>query len=175
MSSFVIYAHFFFSFSSLKMLCLALQLVISTGNGVNGFTLDPSLGEFILTHPDIKVSVTVHSSYLIIKLVKCLNFCCFLHIFSTLRKAMSSIFTVSFSLIMIKSLYLLYFNINIVLPFVFAISIVCTILSFFHLMLVWIITKLVTVCYCANSIFVFNPSPIEDLWTLLCNYLSRTF
>lgn len=32
-----------------------LQLVISTGSGVNGFTLDPSLGEFILTHPDIKV------------------------------------------------------------------------------------------------------------------------
>lgn len=31
------------------------ELVISTGNGVNGFTLDPSLGEFILTHPDIKV------------------------------------------------------------------------------------------------------------------------
>eukprot|EP00245_Coleochaete_scutata_P007244 TRINITY_DN22390_c0_g1_i1.p1 TRINITY_DN22390_c0_g1~~TRINITY_DN22390_c0_g1_i1.p1 ORF type:complete len:381 (-),score=64.93 TRINITY_DN22390_c0_g1_i1:688-1830(-) len=30
-------------------------LVISTGAGVNGFTLDPSLGEFILTHPDIKV------------------------------------------------------------------------------------------------------------------------
>ncbi|MED6149179.1 Fructose-1,6-bisphosphatase, cytosolic [Stylosanthes scabra] len=30
-------------------------LVISTGNGVNGFTLDPSLGEFILTHPDIKI------------------------------------------------------------------------------------------------------------------------
>ncbi|KAF1882443.1 hypothetical protein Lal_00039091 [Lupinus albus] len=29
--------------------------VISTGNGVNGFTLDPSLGEFILTHPNIKV------------------------------------------------------------------------------------------------------------------------
>ncbi|KAJ1401562.1 Fatty acid desaturase 5 isoform 1 [Sesbania bispinosa] len=27
-------------------------LVLSTG--VNGFTLDPSLGEFILTHPDIK-------------------------------------------------------------------------------------------------------------------------
>ena len=32
-----------------------LQLVLSTGSGVNGFTLDPSLGEFILTHPDIKV------------------------------------------------------------------------------------------------------------------------
>ncbi|KAL4565885.1 hypothetical protein LXL04_029991 [Taraxacum kok-saghyz] len=29
-------------------------LVLSTGSGVNGFTLDPSLGEFILTHPDIK-------------------------------------------------------------------------------------------------------------------------
>ncbi|EPQ58113.1 inositol phosphatase [Gloeophyllum trabeum ATCC 11539] len=31
------------------------NLVLSTGNGVNGYTLDPSLGEFILTHPDIKV------------------------------------------------------------------------------------------------------------------------
>ncbi|GFY89179.1 inositol monophosphatase family protein [Actinidia rufa] len=30
-------------------------LVLSTGNGVNGFTLDPSIGEFILTHPNIKV------------------------------------------------------------------------------------------------------------------------
>ncbi|KAK2393156.1 Fructose-1,6-bisphosphatase, cytosolic [Trifolium repens] len=29
--------------------------VLSTGNGVNGFTLDPSLGEFILTHPNIKI------------------------------------------------------------------------------------------------------------------------
>lgn len=37
----------------------SLQLVLSTGSGVNGFTLDPSLGEFILTHPDIKVSVAV--------------------------------------------------------------------------------------------------------------------
>ncbi|KFK24788.1 hypothetical protein AALP_AA8G025000 [Arabis alpina] len=25
-----------------------------TGTGVHGFTLDPSLGEFMLTHPDIK-------------------------------------------------------------------------------------------------------------------------
>jgi fructose-1,6-bisphosphatase I len=32
-----------------------LQLVLSTGSGVNGFTLDPSLGEFIMTHPEIKV------------------------------------------------------------------------------------------------------------------------
>ncbi|KAK6131498.1 hypothetical protein DH2020_034760 [Rehmannia glutinosa] len=30
-------------------------LVVSTGAGVNGFTLDPSLGEFILTHPNIKI------------------------------------------------------------------------------------------------------------------------
>jgi len=30
-------------------------LVLSTGNGDNGFTLDPSLGEFILTHPNIKI------------------------------------------------------------------------------------------------------------------------
>ncbi|XP_040367568.1 fructose-1,6-bisphosphatase, cytosolic isoform X2 [Rosa chinensis] len=30
-------------------------LVLSTGNGVNGFTLDPSLGEFILTHPNIRI------------------------------------------------------------------------------------------------------------------------
>ncbi|XP_042475079.1 fructose-1,6-bisphosphatase, cytosolic-like [Macadamia integrifolia] len=31
------------------------MLVLSTGCGINGFTLDPSLGEFILTHPEIKV------------------------------------------------------------------------------------------------------------------------
>ncbi|PXF49844.1 Fructose-1,6-bisphosphatase, cytosolic [Gracilariopsis chorda] len=33
----------------------ATNLVISVGNGVHGFTLDPSLGEFVLTHPDIKI------------------------------------------------------------------------------------------------------------------------
>jgi len=31
------------------------NLVLSTGNGVHGFTLDPGLGEFILTHPDIRI------------------------------------------------------------------------------------------------------------------------
>ncbi|KAJ4951490.1 hypothetical protein NE237_028322 [Protea cynaroides] len=31
------------------------MFVLSTGCGVNGFTLDPSLGEFILTHPDLKI------------------------------------------------------------------------------------------------------------------------
>jgi fructose-1,6-bisphosphatase I len=30
------------------------MLVYSTGSGVNGFTLDPSIGEFCLSHPDIK-------------------------------------------------------------------------------------------------------------------------
>ena len=31
------------------------QFVLSTGNGVNGFTLDPGLGEFILTHTNLTV------------------------------------------------------------------------------------------------------------------------
>ena len=30
------------------------MLVYTTGQGVNGFTLDPSIGEFLLTHPDIR-------------------------------------------------------------------------------------------------------------------------
>eukprot|EP00746_Dinoflagellata_sp_MGD_P152583 gnl/MRDRNA2_/MRDRNA2_83763_c0_seq1.p1 gnl/MRDRNA2_/MRDRNA2_83763_c0~~gnl/MRDRNA2_/MRDRNA2_83763_c0_seq1.p1 ORF type:complete len:478 (-),score=102.49 gnl/MRDRNA2_/MRDRNA2_83763_c0_seq1:39-1472(-) len=30
-------------------------LVMTMGNGVNGFTLDPAIGEFVLTHPNIKV------------------------------------------------------------------------------------------------------------------------
>ena len=29
-------------------------LVLSTGEGVNGYTLDPNLGEFILTHPNVR-------------------------------------------------------------------------------------------------------------------------
>ncbi len=31
------------------------MLVYTTGNGVNGFTLDPSVGEFLLSHPNIKI------------------------------------------------------------------------------------------------------------------------
>ncbi len=31
------------------------MLVYTTGNGVNGFTLDPSVGEFLLSHPDITI------------------------------------------------------------------------------------------------------------------------
>jgi len=34
------------------------MLVYTTGKGVNGFTLDPSIGEFCLSHPDIKVPDT---------------------------------------------------------------------------------------------------------------------
>ncbi|MCK7538914.1 MAG: hypothetical protein MZV63_52250 [Marinilabiliales bacterium] len=30
------------------------MLVYTTGNGVHGFTLDPTIGEFCLSHPDIK-------------------------------------------------------------------------------------------------------------------------
>lgn len=29
------------------------NLVLSTGSGVNGYTLDAALGEFILTHPNV--------------------------------------------------------------------------------------------------------------------------
>eukprot|EP00188_Purpureofilum_apyrenoidigerum_P001817 Plantae.Rhodophyta-Purpureofilum_apyrenoidigerum.ctg20456.p1 GENE.Plantae.Rhodophyta-Purpureofilum_apyrenoidigerum.ctg20456~~Plantae.Rhodophyta-Purpureofilum_apyrenoidigerum.ctg20456.p1 ORF type:complete len:415 (+),score=86.34 Plantae.Rhodophyta-Purpureofilum_apyrenoidigerum.ctg20456:26-1246(+) len=31
------------------------MLVLTTGHGVNGFTLDPQIGEFVLTHPDIQI------------------------------------------------------------------------------------------------------------------------
>jgi len=31
------------------------MLVYTTGNGVNGFTLDPSIGEFLLSHPDLTI------------------------------------------------------------------------------------------------------------------------
>merc|ERR1712232_249029 len=34
------------------------MLVFTLGDGVNGFTLDNSLGKFILTHPDIKVKLS---------------------------------------------------------------------------------------------------------------------
>jgi fructose-1,6-bisphosphatase I len=31
------------------------MLVYTTGNGVHGFTLDPTVGEFLLSHPDIRI------------------------------------------------------------------------------------------------------------------------
>jgi fructose-1,6-bisphosphatase I/sedoheptulose-1,7-bisphosphatase len=33
----------------------ATMLILTVGNGVVGFTLDPGLGEFLLTHPDIRI------------------------------------------------------------------------------------------------------------------------
>jgi fructose-1,6-bisphosphatase I / sedoheptulose-1,7-bisphosphatase len=35
-------------------------LVVSVGNGVSAFTLDPNLGEFMLTHPRIQVPLDTH-------------------------------------------------------------------------------------------------------------------
>jgi len=35
---------------------LSCMVVLTTGNGVNGFTLDPMVGEFILTHPKMQVA-----------------------------------------------------------------------------------------------------------------------
>jgi fructose-1,6-bisphosphatase I len=34
------------------------MLVYTTGHGVNGFTLDPSIGEFCLSHPNMKMPET---------------------------------------------------------------------------------------------------------------------
>jgi fructose-1,6-bisphosphatase I len=45
------------------------MMVYTTGEGVHGFTLDPSIGEFILSHPDIRIphpavrSYSVNESY----------------------------------------------------------------------------------------------------------------
>lgn len=33
----------------------ATNLVLTTGNGVDGFTLDPNIGEFLMTHPHINI------------------------------------------------------------------------------------------------------------------------
>lgn len=33
----------------------SVMLVYSTGQGVHGFTLDPTIGEFVLSHPDIRI------------------------------------------------------------------------------------------------------------------------
>lgn len=38
------------------------MLVYSTGHGVHGFTLDPSIGEFLLSHPDMRIPE--HGRYL---------------------------------------------------------------------------------------------------------------
>ena len=36
------------------------MLVYTTGKGVNGFTLDPSIGEFCLSHPDMRIPTDGH-------------------------------------------------------------------------------------------------------------------
>ena len=36
------------------------MLVLTVGNGVAGFTLDPNLGQFMLTHPSMKVPEDTH-------------------------------------------------------------------------------------------------------------------
>jgi fructose-1,6-bisphosphatase I/sedoheptulose-1,7-bisphosphatase len=36
------------------------MLILTVGNGVAGFTLDPVLGEFMLTHPDLRVPADTH-------------------------------------------------------------------------------------------------------------------
>jgi fructose-1,6-bisphosphatase I / sedoheptulose-1,7-bisphosphatase len=36
------------------------MLVLSVGNGVAGFTLDPDLGEFMLTHPELRIPGETH-------------------------------------------------------------------------------------------------------------------
>ena len=36
------------------------MLVLSTGSGVHGFTLDPGVGEFLLSHPDMKIPESGH-------------------------------------------------------------------------------------------------------------------
>ncbi|XP_059096655.1 fructose-1,6-bisphosphatase 1-like [Tigriopus californicus] len=41
----------------------ALMMVLSTGNGVNGFILDPSIGEFVLTKPNITMNQTIRRQY----------------------------------------------------------------------------------------------------------------
>ncbi|HPW28643.1 MAG TPA: class 1 fructose-bisphosphatase, partial [Rhodoferax sp.] len=36
------------------------MLVLTVGNGVAGFTLDPNLGQFMLTHPNLQIPVDTH-------------------------------------------------------------------------------------------------------------------
>jgi fructose-1,6-bisphosphatase I len=49
---------------TLGMYAASANLVLTTGsgNGVNGFTLDNALGEFILTHPDVSNILYAYSS-----------------------------------------------------------------------------------------------------------------
>lgn len=48
-SHFLLYLCYLYRYGS------SANLVLTTGNGVNGYTLDAALGEFILTHPDVRL------------------------------------------------------------------------------------------------------------------------
>ena len=37
------------------MFSSSVIFVLTVGKGTHGFTLDPRLGEFVLTHPDLKI------------------------------------------------------------------------------------------------------------------------
>ena len=41
------------------MYAASANIVLTTGYGLNGFTLDSALGEFILTHPNVCKHVTL--------------------------------------------------------------------------------------------------------------------
>lgn len=41
--------------SAYSLYSSATMLVVSWGSGVHGFTLDTTLGEFVLTHPNIRI------------------------------------------------------------------------------------------------------------------------
>jgi len=59
-------------------------LVYSTGRGVNGFTLDPTIGEFCLSHPDIKIPArgnyySVNQGYYLkfdVEMRRYIDYCC---------------------------------------------------------------------------------------------------
>lgn len=64
------------------------MLVYTTGNGVNGFTLDPSIGEFCLSHPDMKMPnmgnyYSVNQGYYLkfdLEMRRYIDYCCDLNL-----------------------------------------------------------------------------------------------
>ncbi len=53
----------------------ATMLVYTTGNGVHGFTLDPSVGEFLLSHEDIKIPARGRNCAPPPRATRCIAFC----------------------------------------------------------------------------------------------------
>ncbi len=64
------------------------MLVYTTGNGINGFTLDPSIGEFCLSHPNIKIPdrgnyYSVNQGYYLkfdVEMRRYIDYCCDLNL-----------------------------------------------------------------------------------------------